>query len=74
MIETIIAIIAAIVAAFGIGRWQGGANARNKADAERNEAAAKSHETRKRIEHEIDQDDDLYRRARDSGVVRREDQ
>lgn len=70
MLEAILAVIVAVVAAFGLGRWQGGRRARERREADDARAGVEAETQRRRIEDDIDQDIDLAGRARRSGVVR----
>jgi hypothetical protein len=65
----LIAALAAIGTVVG-AYLKGGSNAKAKQEAADAKAAAKAHEDRRRIEDDIEQDDDLAGRARRAGVVR----
>ena len=58
--------VAALLAAFYTGKRR----SRQETALQAAERAAKAHKTRDRIEDDIQQDDDLVRRARDAGIVR----
>jgi hypothetical protein len=66
----LIAALAAIGTVVG-AYIKGGSNAKAKQETASAKAAAQAHEDRRRIEDDIDQDDDLAGRARRAGIVRK---